>query len=343
MAGARIFDPVTIDADKIRKIVEADHLPIIQFSAPTYSAELLRDINRLCVEFDRRIEVRFFAHGRGGFDAAILKHLRDVQRLSLDTLMEIRNEACLGELEHLRRLHFAVYRFTDRAFLARLGNLSQLTHLTIGENAKRDLDLAPLTAAKQLKQLFLVGQHRGIEALADLPQLKHLGLSKTAKQQRLGFVSSIARLRSLFLILGGRTSIDEIHHAGLEDLKIIWVRGLESLDDLTRFPSLHRLQIEDQLQLRTIDLACPQLEDLILHNCKNLERLDGLRDLTQLRCFQVSRTKLDLDALLEYPWPPSLRVCSLSAGSRQWNEAARARLNARGYRDYAKPEARQTP
>lgn len=334
MAGARIFDPLTIDVDQVGKIVAAGHLPIIQFSGPTYSADLLREINRLCRDFNGHVEVRFFAHGRGGFDAQVLAHLPDVQRLSLDTLTEIRNEACLGSLQHLQHLRFGVYRFTDRAFLGRLANLPRLTHLTLGDNAKRDLDLAPLARAGQLKQLFLVGHRRGIEVLAGLPRLKHLGLSMIAKQQDLAFVSAIARLRSLFMILGGRSSIDEIRHQGLEELEIIRVRGLESLGDLARFPHLRRLKIEDQLQLRMIALAGPPLETLVLNNCKNLERLDGLDGLRHLKVFRARETKLDLDSLLEYPWPPSLQICALYSGSRKWNAAARLRLDERGYREH---------
>jgi hypothetical protein len=147
-------------------------------------------------------------------------------------------------------------------------------------------------------------------------------------------LSDAIGLRSLNLILGGRSSFDEFQHAALEELSIIRVRGVQTLGSLHRFPRLQSLQVEDQLQIQCIDLPGALLRRLLLSNCKNLTRIDGLELLEGLYQLRVLRTKLDLDALAQRNWPASLSVLALYSGNRKWNDATRAMLDQRGYREF---------
>ena len=102
--------------------------------------------------------------------------------------------------------------------------------------------------------------------------------------------------------------------------------------DLSRFPRLRRLLIEDQLQLRNISFAGSNLEGVFIHNCKNREALTELRDLRRLRAFGTSRTRLDFDSLLATNWPDSMETVALHSGSRKWDERARKNLGRKGPR-----------
>jgi hypothetical protein len=112
------------------------------------------------------------------------------------------------------------------------------------------------------------------------------------------------------------------------------VRGLETVGSLYRFPRLQNLHVEDQLQIQCIDLSGALLRRVLLLNCKTLIRIDGLELLERLFELRVLRTKLDLDALAQRDWPASLSVLALYSGSRKWDDATRAMLDQRGYREF---------
>ncbi len=329
----RITDPQRVDAAMVKAILARGARPTIQFSRSGASTELLASVNELCREFGDRLEVRFFGHHSETFDGGILTHIPDVHWLSLDCLMTISGENNLAQLPNLTKLTFGVYRFDKPDFLDALP-LERFTWLSLGENAKKNINLRYLDRCGALEHLFLAGHTRGIEAISRLPKLSQLWLGSIPKKQTLEFLSDLAPLRSLNLILGGRRSLDEFRHPDLEELAVLRVRGVETLGSLGRFPKLRKLQVEDQLQLRAIDLTGAALKELILLNCKNLETLSGLDDVPGLQHLRASRTSLDLDALVERVWPPSMDILALYSGSERWNTSARAKLDQRGYREF---------
>jgi len=303
-----------------------------------YTPALLRRVNDLCAELGDRLEIRFYGHYDEVFDAEALTHLPDVKRLSVDCLTTIRNEVEIGRLPYLEQLSFGVFDFDQPHFLGSLP-LSNLRRLVISETAKRNFDLAPLAQAQHLRVLFLNGHTRNVEAIGALPLLSELTLSAMPKTRSLGFLSDVAALRTLTLILGGRVNLDEFRHPLLKEFNVIRVRGLETIGDLARFPYLRRLSVEDQLQLRTIDVAGTELRRLSLFNCKNLARIKGLDALGELEEFRTGGTNLDLDGLRDRPWPPSLRVLALYRSSRLWNLATRRHLDGLGYREFSERDA----
>jgi len=334
MIESRINNPSAISASRVRDILQAGGTPTIQFSEPFYTPALLREVNQLCVEFEDQLEVRFYGHySTGLFDAQTLIHLPDVQWLSMDCLTAIRNEQEIGGLTKLTKLGFGVFEFDRADFLATLP-LGGLRRLVLGENRKRNLDLTPLGGADGLRTLFLNGHAMHLEAIARLSKLSELSLSGMRKTRKFCFISELKSLHSLKLYLGSRESIDEVSHATLEELGIFRVRGLQRLGPLHRFPSLHRLAVEDQLQLRQIDVSGVPLQRLRLINCKKLEEIVGLDELRLLQEFRTARTSLDLDLLRDRPWPPSLRILALYKRSEAWNEATRRKLEGRGYREF---------
>lgn len=329
----RITDPVLIDREEISAIIARGATPVVQFSAPGYTPELLKALDELCATFGPQIQIRFYGHYREGFDAAVLLYLPSVRCLLVDCLTQIENEDCLWRLPKLEQLSFGVFEFDRPDFLSGFA-LERFTGLTLVETRKRNLDLAPLARCGRLTELFINGHTRNIAILAALPGLTTLTLSAIPKRQDLAFVDEVTRLRSLSIFLGGRETIDEINHPDLEKLHIARVRGLASLGVLGRFPALRRLLVEDQLQLREISLCGTHLQELGLINCKNLARIDGLDQQGELAHFRTARTALDLDYLLNRSWSPSMQVLALYSGSEKWNRAAREELDRRGYHEF---------
>src|SRR5215469_4364386 len=311
MIPARVSDPTVIDEAQIAENVKAGRRPILQFSGrSSYPPVLLAAVNQACARFGDRLDVRFYAHYGDSFEAAVLERLPEVRSLSVDSLTAIDNSDAIARLPHLTRLSFGVFEFDQPSFLAGL-DLGRFTRLVLANSRKRNFDLAPLAAARRLTELFLNGHAKNITAISALPALSKVSLAGMPHSRDLAFLGDLASLRSLSLILGSRASIDEFKHRGLTELEILRVRGLQGLGALRRFPRLEDLRVEDQAHVASLDLAGVALERLVLDNCKTLAALDGLETQSRLVGLWASRTRLDLDALVDRAWPTSLEVLAL--------------------------------
>lgn len=330
MDSGRVSDPQVISPVEIAEAAKTRDRLIIQFSYPdAYSPRLLQELNDACRLAGDRIQARFYGHYGTRFDAAVLRNLPEVQNLAVDCLSNIENEDEIGQLPKLQSLSVGVFELDRPDFLQSL-QLGQLTRLTVSETRKRNIDLAPLSQCRSLVDLFIHGHAKGIARIADLPALRKLTISAFAKSNGLDFVSAIPSLAQLTLTLGGRPNLDDLASATVEMLQILRVRGLETLGDLSRFPALTALRMEDQLQITDLDLSGADLERLWLDNCKNLSSLHGLERQARLQEFSASRVALDMDALRDRVWPASATSVRLFAKSKKWNDAARSQLADRG-------------
>jgi hypothetical protein len=290
MESAHFQDFQTATNDQIGKVIESGRMPVLQFSQPP-SSELLERADAFCCEFGSEVQIRFFGFGWNKFDTSLLSGLPNVANLSIDTIRKISDFGPIAKLPKLTRLRFGVHEHPDGGFLQQL-DLARFTHLTLAENKRRNFDLAPLAHARSLKRLFIQGHHKSIEAISQLPCLEDVSLSGFPKRHDLLFLNELAAMSSLLLILGSRQSIAEFSHPGLRELKIVWVRLLEDLGPLGRFTRLEKLVIEDQLRLTQLDISGLHLRRLHILNCKNLKRITGLEEQSQLKDFTMCGTKL---------------------------------------------------
>lgn len=333
--AGRLNDPTALTLATVTKGLAQRGTCVVQFSRPeAYTPTLLADIDAICAQVPDTLQVRFYGHYGTAFDAAILRHLPHVKNLSLDCLMRIENETTLGSLAHLRKLTFGVFEYDRPELLAGL-DLSRLTALGVLETRKRNIDLAPLATASRLKSLHLIGQSRGIDAVGSLSGLETLHLGSLPAKQPLTALNALPALRHLVLVLGGRNTLDDLSSPTLETLQVLRVKGVTSLGDIRRFPALHGLRIEDQVQLDSLDLSGVTLDRLHLYNCKTLCRLDGLNSQSRLQSVFISRTALDMDALRDRAWPGTLQNIRLFTSRHKWNSATAARFAAMGIADQA--------
>lgn len=328
----RISDPENISAVEIADASGRLGNLVVQFSRPSaYPAQTLIELNKACQIAGAKLQVRFYGHYDGSFDAMSLRHLPDVQNLALDSLTSIVNEDEVGKLRALSHLHFAVFEFNRPDFLNSL-QLAQLEGLGVGENRQRNMDLSLLAECRALQTLFVHGHTKSLAAIGTLPQLQNLTFSGLPASAPLSFISGIPQLRRLKLLLGSRTNLSEASSDTLEELQIIRVRGLTTLDDLRRFPALTSLSIEDQAQLSAVDFNGVHLQRLKIQNCSTMRDLVGLDQQDHLVEFFAYKLAVDWDHLRDRSWPKGSSVV-LGTTSRRWNEDARQRLGARGLTD----------
>lgn len=330
----RLQNPERIDAPEIAREIDSGRRVIVQFSRPGYGTALLSRLNALAAEFGPSLEIRFYGHYGGAFDASILEAIPDAQALAVDCLQRATNLETLSRLSNLRSLSIGAYEGMPSDLLGRL-HLENVERLILDSCSPKNLSLEALANAGRLRELYVNGQTKGIQHLAGLPVLEELTLRSMPKKQSLDFVNRIARLRQLELTLGGRENIREIEHLSLERLAIILVRGFNDLENLTSFPALRSLRVEDELRLESLRFRSgnEKLESLSIVNCKKLARLEGLDRLANLREMRLAGTTVDLDSLIASPLPPGLEALAVDTGGERRNRALRERLDAMGYRE----------
>jgi len=236
--GFTPLDPASIAAH-----AAAGERVIVQFGRGGYMDEQLAELNRLAKQHGRGLEIRFYGHYGEVFDGAVLRCLPDAMCVSIDCLSHARNLDALSHIENLQELRLGIFELDDAEVLAHC-NPAPMKMLSLGETRKRNIDLGNLARFRALESLHSIGETKNIAAICDLPLLRDLSLSSFRRKDDIGFVSHLAQVVSLRLILGGRASIAALAAPALENLEIVRVQGLEDLGDLARFERLRHLKVE---------------------------------------------------------------------------------------------------
>ena len=285
-------------------------------------------IQQACVRLGEGLEVRFYDHGLGEFDASVLDQLNEIRRLSIDGLEIVRHPEAIGRLPKLTCLRFGPWRIKDAKILDAVG-VDRLEQFTLASTPKPAIDLAPLGNASSMRSLHLLGHGKNIEAIGRLASLRELAFQPSSKFS-LEFINAMVSLETLKFVLGNAISISSIASLpSLRDLSFREVRNLEDLGNLERFPLLRRLLVSDQPRIAVLQVGARNeaLEHIYLYSVPRLETLTGLSTLPALKSFFV------YDGRLEVPWsehPATLTHFRLVTKAMRGREAHDAEVRAKG-------------
>jgi len=329
----RIDNPTNLDLEIIDKEIREDKHLIVQFSEDIYTDEQLSTINRLCAMYDKSFGVRFYGHYSSTFDCRILLNIPEVKCLYVDCLLNADNISTISRLHKLQTLSLGVYELKETEIL-NTENLKQLTELILTDTKTKALNLEYLNEYQNLKYLILGGHTKNISSVGTLHHLEYLSLN-SIKKVSVEFINKLKRLKTLKFILGGRDNIHEIDDNEIEDLEIIWVRGFNDLSNIGRFKKLKFLRIEDNIRLQTIhfDKEMPFLKSLAISNCKTLNSLIGLHNLTSLERIGIYQTSIDFDTFIKQDLPRSLRSIRFYTSKKKLNDTIKIRIKDKGYTD----------
>jgi protein phosphatase 1 regulatory subunit 7 len=329
----RITDPTSLDTNLIDKDLKEGKHVIVQFSKNIYNLEILIEINKLCKNYDKSFGVRFYGHDYAAFNCETFEIIPDVKCLYVDCLFFADNLYALGNLIHLQKLSLGVYELKDTEIL-KLTNLKKLTDLIITETKTKVLNLEYLKDYGNLKYLILGGHTKNISSVGNLEGLEYLSLN-SIKKTSVEFINKLKQLKTLKFILGGRENIHEIDNNEIENLEIIWVRGFNDISNIRKFKRLKFLKFEDNIKLAKInfDKEMPYLKTLAISNCKTLNSLTGLYNLTSLDRVGIYQTNIDFDTFIKQDLPTSLKAIRFYTSKKKLNDAIKIRIKDKGYID----------
>jgi len=325
-----LTNPTSIDEARLAAEIEAGRLPRVQFSSPeACDPSILAHLNACCERFGPKLFVRFFGYYKAEFDTEILRYLPAVRALIIH-LHSARNIEFVGQLQHLEELGLGIFEGNYPNILEEPG-IQRVERLVLIDNRRNNVDLAPLSRFSNLSELVLCGHARHIEVLGSLGDIRRLSLNQIKNSVRFPWIRSMAALRDLTILLGGRADIDEVSHGELERLRVDRVRGIEGVN-LNGFPALCRFHMEDQLRVTEIDLTPVEstLRSMTIWNCKNLEQVRGLERMTKLELLWIGKTKADADAVIR-SLPKCLREVTLAGYSKKRDAAIKSRLQEQGF------------
>lgn len=328
-----IDNPNAIDEAYIRQELASDKLVILQYAEPLYSTSTLDKINAICSSTDSDFVVRFYGHYGLEFDANLIKRIQNVKGLSLDCIQNVKHIDALKELPNLERVSLGVFYQEDKEVLS-YESFKSVKELYIYDTHNKALNLEHLSDYKSLERLIVCGHTKNINSIGTLSKLEWLSLNSVSKVP-LTFVNCLKKLKTLKIILGGRTDINEIEENNIEHLEITWVRAFSDLSALRNFKSLKTLLVQDQLQLKELHLPyLPKLEELKVINCKGLMSLTGLDNLPSLKEIRIARTALDYQSFIKQPLPASLKTFAFYTWKIKQDAIIKVDLDNRGFKEF---------
>jgi protein phosphatase 1 regulatory subunit 7 len=327
----RINNPAKLDTDLLAKELKSGREMTVQFSYKKYDNKLLSEINDLCYKYKDNLCIRFYDHGKSGFDCNTLLKIPNVKNLYIDCLASVKNLKALSELKHLTELCIGILEIDDYEFLS-FTNLHSLNILSLNNTSSQKLNLAYLANYTKLNTLYINGHTKNIQALSSLKNLKTLSLG-AIKKVTLGFLNEMKGLQTLHLILGGRSNLNEIEASNIIDLKIEWVGGFNDLSGVLKLKKLEKLKLSLLQRLESIDIENKNgsLKELGIFSCKNLKSINGLHKLQALNELRLIDTSISFEEFIKTSLPKKLKSIDFRTCKDKKDREIQTILKGMGY------------
>ncbi len=228
------------------------------------------------------------------YDAEHLSDVENLKSVSITGMPHALNLDALAQVGPLESLELEIFQLDPVDILERI-DPSELRFLRLSNTAPNKLDLGVLPRFSKLEELTISGQRKNLQSVGQLETLKRLTIGLVAKSG-CDFLSGLKNLEVLKLLLGGQGDIGNVHCPSLKELEVVRVRGLSDLGDLSRFPNLQGLRIENQPRLTCLHASRPMqnLTAITVFSCPKITRFIGGNNLPNLRDYESYDTPLIL-------------------------------------------------
>lgn len=276
-----------VTREQLRAVAADPHVKHLQTAVPA-PHETWRLVNdEICVPRPD-ITIRVFGHYGTRCDLSLARWLPNARRFEID-VHDVDGLDELERLQELEHLGLSVFEATDLSVLSRVTD--RLVSLVIGSTRSRRPDMARLTRFRRLQSLYVEGQSRNIQAIAELPALEELTL-RSVTTPDLGYLRNLERLWYLDLKLGGIKSLDgATGKSSIKYLELWQIRGFGDVaaEGLCDLPGLQHLYLQSLPNVTFFpDMAVSEnLRRITLINMKGLRDLETLEHLPGLREFRL--------------------------------------------------------
>lgn len=217
----------------------------------------------------------------------------------------------------------AIYELAD---LEGIGHLSpELEKLVIGRTRSKSFSLRTLTRFPHLRELYLEGHQKDIEAIGRLTSLEDLTL-RSITLPDLSALLPLTRLVSLDVKLGGTRELGLLPGIGrLEYVELWMIRGLTDVSPLATVPTLtgfHLQALKNVTRLPSFRGA-DSLRSATLLTMKGISDLSPLAEAPNLESIGIlDMGHLQPEALKPFVGHPTLRRARIGLGSDRKNADA---------------------
>ncbi len=276
----------------LREVAKQPLLRVLQCSSPVRDT-VWSLINEHFCPVRPDVELRVYGHYSGECDLSFVRLVSNARHFAADCLMRATGVEALAELRGLESLSLGIFELTDFSVLEQLS--TGLTSLSLGATRSKRPTLTPLSRLPSLRVLYLEGQSKDIEVLAELRALEEVTL-RSITTPDLQYLSDLPKLWSLDIKLGG-------------------IRGFAGVEGKQSIKYLELWQVRD---LRSIDVAgtLPGLQNLFLQSLPQVESFPELTYASALRRITVENLK----GLHDFAWlerSPALEEFALLDGRKQ--------------------------
>jgi hypothetical protein len=307
--------------DEVESLAADSTLEILQTSSPVAPATwpLLND-NLFAQRHD--VELRLYGFYSNACNLSFLPRLPNLRRFAADCLMRARGIEHIASLKNLTSLSVGIYSLDNFDFLEDVSNRSVL-ELRLGPTKSKKPRLSHLARFTQLRRLCIVGHHNDIHVISELPLLESLELCSISLDG-LDFVTGLAHLRSLIIMLGGTKNLAALNDMkGLKYLELCQVRGLDDISVISRLTGLESLSLRLLIGVQSIpDLSrLRALRNVYLETMKGLSDIRGLETAPALeQLHHVAAVGMQPDQYVQLLKKKTLKRLGVGFGSAKKNK-----------------------
>jgi hypothetical protein len=242
------------------------------------------------------VELRIYGPDLVPCDLSFAARMSHVRHFTVDLHNNAAGIEAITEMPNLQILIIRIYGLDNFNFLWKVTD--KLTNLLLGVTRSKKPDLSPLSRFRKLKNIFLAGQQKNIDVLAELGTLEEVGLSSISTPG-LDYLKRLQHMRSLKIMLGGIRDFLAIEGMrNIEYLQLTRVRELYNINFIARLPGLQNLELQSLPRVTHL----PSFRELRELRRIGLYNLKGLRDFSALQ------------------WAPALEEFVLAEGQPQQPE-----------------------
>lgn len=232
----------------------------------------------------------------------------------------------LSHFPNVRRLAVELFGLAD---IEGLQAVNDLDEFTFGLTRKKSFSLRVLRRFRSIRTLYLEGQSKDIDVVADIPHLDDLTL-RSVTLADVALLGAMSRLKRLAINLGGTRDLRPLSMLqGLEHLELCMIRGLSDVSFIENLESLESLDLQ---ALRNVG-RLPSFQRLARLRSIRLETMKGLSDLSAIgdagsleSLALIDMRAVDPESLKALIGHPKLREFTAGLGSFKRNAYAYALL-----------------